>query len=629
MGFRGRFIRSSIAPLLAPSLVCARSGLRLARVFAVTAAALLFVALPQAASASLSWSGPITIDEGDTGIEGYGLNVNYYLLSGVACPSTSQCTAVDARGQELTFDPASPGTPTPTTISNGYPAGYNMVGGNYYPAGNYGLEAVACPSTSQCTAVEWDYLEPPYVGRQVTFDPETGLVITAPTTIDDNGGTMKAVACPSTSQCTAVDYVGNEVTFDPNSPGTPTTTTIGTAILQGVACPSTSQCTAVYATRNGGGNEVTFDPNSPGTPTPTTIDAVTFLDAVACPSTSQCTAVDEDGNQVTFDPTSPGTVTPTTIDAVTGLDAVACPSTSQCTAVDHAGYQVTFDPTSPGTPTRTVLDDDGFFEGGTNYLSGVACPSVALCVVVGYGDVFVGQESVVAPPANSSPPVISGTVKVGQTLSTSTGTWSGTAPISYSYRWARCSSSCSAISGAAASSYTPTSGDVGQKISVVVTATNTAGSAQAGAADVGPGGRLAVGAELGGSQGGAIEGPQAFRQDRDDQGDHQERRLLVLVQRAERRQARDRLVLPTIRREARQEGEAEAGARRRWSTNVLSCRDGDDQDQAHRRRQEPAQARHAAQPDREGHLHAARHDGDHRDEDLRAETVGPRCFRQE
>ncbi len=486
MGFRGRFIRSSIAPLLAPSLVCARSGLRLARVFAVTAAALLFVALPQAASASLSWSGPITIDEGDTGIEGYGLNVNYYLLSGVACPSTSQCTAVDARGQELTFDPASPGTPTPTTISNGYPAGYNMVGGNYYPAGNYGLEAVACPSTSQCTAVEWDYLEPPYVGRQVTFDPETGLVITAPTTIDDNGGTMKAVACPSTSQCTAVDYVGNEVTFDPNSPGTPTTTTIGTAILQGVACPSTSQCTAVYATRNGGGNEVTFDPNSPGTPTPTTIDAVTFLDAVACPSTSQCTAVDEDGNQVTFDPTSPGTVTPTTIDAVTGLDAVACPSTSQCTAVDHAGYQVTFDPTSPGTPTRTVLDDDGFFEGGTNYLSGVACPSVALCVVVGYGDVFVGQESVVAPPANSSPPVISGTVKVGQTLSTSTGTWSGTAPISYSYRWARCSSSCSAISGAAASSYTPTSGDVGQKISVVVTATNTAGSAQAGAADVGP-----------------------------------------------------------------------------------------------------------------------------------------------
>jgi hypothetical protein len=481
MGFQGGFIRPSVAPLFAPSLVCAWSGLRLARVVALAAAALLCVAFPQAASASLSWSGPITIDPGGGG--GYG---QYTLLSGVACPSTVQCTAVDARGQELTFDPDSPGTPTPITVSGSYPAGENLMGGYNYPAGNYGLEAVACPSTGQCTAVEYDSLDPPYVGRQVTFDPETGVVITAPTTIDNGGGTMKAVACPSTSQCTAVDYAGNEVTFDPTSPGTPTKATIGTAILQGVACPSTSQCTAVYATGNGGGSEVTFDPNSPGNQTRVAIDTSTFIEAVACPSTSQCTAVDYLGNAVTFDPASPGTPATTSVDAETGLDAVACPSTSQCTAVNNAGYQVTFDPVAPGTPTRTVLDKNACNEYCSEDLTAVACPSVALCVVVGRGEVFVGQESVVAPPANSSPPVISGTVKVGQTLSTSTGTWSGTAPISYRYQWARCSSSCSAISGAAASTYTLTSGDVGQKISVVVTATNTAGSAQAGAAEVGP-----------------------------------------------------------------------------------------------------------------------------------------------
>lgn len=29
------------------------------------------------------------------------------------------------------------------------------------------------------------------------------------------------MACPSSSQCTAVDYGGREVTFNPNSPGTP------------------------------------------------------------------------------------------------------------------------------------------------------------------------------------------------------------------------------------------------------------------------------------------------------------------------------------------------------------------------------------------------------------------------
>ena len=192
MGFQGGFIRSSIAPLFAPSLVCARSGLRLARIVAFTAALLLFAALPQAASASLSWSGPITLDHNAPS-----------QLQGVACPSISQCTAAADDGQQVTFDPASPGTPTPTTID-----------------GTNGLGGVACPSTSQCTAVDAN-------GQQVTFDPASPGTPT-PTTID--GGQRPAgVACPSTSQCTAVDSNGQQVTFDPTSPGTPTPTTIDAA----------------------------------------------------------------------------------------------------------------------------------------------------------------------------------------------------------------------------------------------------------------------------------------------------------------------------------------------------------------------------------------------------------------
>jgi hypothetical protein len=88
-------------------------------------------------------------------------------------------------------------------------------------------------------------------------------------------------------------------------------------------------------------------------------------------------------------------------------------------------------------------------------------------------------------PSNSLPPVISGT-KAGQTLTGSTGAWSGTPPISFSYRWERCASSCSAINGATSSSYTLTRGDVGAKIAVVVTATNSGGSANATSAQVGP-----------------------------------------------------------------------------------------------------------------------------------------------
>ena len=87
-----------------------------------------------------------------------------------------------------------------------------------------------------------------------------------------------------------------------------------------------------------------------------------------------------------------------------------------------------------------------------------------------------------AAPANSVAPTISGTLVDGQTLTASTGTWSGTAPISYSYQWQRCSSTgtgCATITGATASTYQLSPTDVGTTLDVVVTATNTAGSANA------------------------------------------------------------------------------------------------------------------------------------------------------
>jgi hypothetical protein len=290
-------------------------------------------------------------------------------LTGVACPSTSQCTAVDIAGQQVTFDPASPGSPTPTTID----------------ANTY-LWSVACPSTSQCAAVD-DYES----GHEVTFDPSSPG---SPTPTANNGGVgMYSVACPSASQCTAVDNLGHEVTFDPASPGSPTATTIdGSNNLDSVACPSTSQCTAVDIA----GHQVTFDPASPGSPTPTTIFHNTSgYYSVACPSRSQCTAVDQDnGQEVTFDPASPGSPTPTTI-AVGG--GVACPSTSQCTAVG-GGQEVTFDPTSVGTPTATTIDN-------ISGLDAVACPSASQCTAVDRGgnEVTFNPRSV---PASVPPPVL-------------------------------------------------------------------------------------------------------------------------------------------------------------------------------------------------------------------------------
>ena len=79
-------------------------------------------------------------------------------------------------------------------------------------------------------------------------------------------------------------------------------------------------------------------------------------------------------------------------------------------------------------------------------------------------------------------PTISGTAQDGQTLTASPGSWTGTQPITYAYQWRRCNTSgasCADIAGATGSSYLATSADVGSTMRVVVTATNSAGTATA------------------------------------------------------------------------------------------------------------------------------------------------------
>jgi hypothetical protein len=87
-----------------------------------------------------------------------------------------------------------------------------------------------------------------------------------------------------------------------------------------------------------------------------------------------------------------------------------------------------------------------------------------------------------AAPSNTSPPSISGEPFEGQTISASTGRWRGTSPLSYSYQWQSCNSSggeCADITGATSDGYTPAGADVGATIRVLVTATNSLGSAVA------------------------------------------------------------------------------------------------------------------------------------------------------
>jgi hypothetical protein len=71
-------------------------------------------------------------------------------------------------------------------------------------------------------------------------------------------------------------------------------------------------------------------------------------------------------------------------------------------------------------------------------------------------------------------------------LVASTGAWSGTAPISYAYQWQLCKPGCTNIAGATGSSLGVSQVDVGGRLRVVVTASNSAGSTEAGSNQVGP-----------------------------------------------------------------------------------------------------------------------------------------------
>jgi uncharacterized protein YggU (UPF0235/DUF167 family) len=88
-------------------------------------------------------------------------------------------------------------------------------------------------------------------------------------------------------------------------------------------------------------------------------------------------------------------------------------------------------------------------------------------------------------PSSTSLPVIAGAANVGQTLSASTGAWSGTAPISFAYQWQRCARACVNITRATRS-LTLTAADQGTSIRVLVTASNHAGSAHATSKEIGP-----------------------------------------------------------------------------------------------------------------------------------------------
>ncbi|MBV9514552.1 MAG: hypothetical protein JO280_11005, partial [Mycobacteriaceae bacterium] len=81
------------------------------------------------------------------------------------------------------------------------------------------------------------------------------------------------------------------------------------------------------------------------------------------------------------------------------------------------------------------------------------------------------------PPSNDTPPGITGSAVVGQTLTAANGTWEGN-PTTFSHEWLRCDGSgsgCAVIPGAAGQSYVLTPADAASTIRVQEIASNPRG----------------------------------------------------------------------------------------------------------------------------------------------------------
>ena len=86
-------------------------------------------------------------------------------------------------------------------------------------------------------------------------------------------------------------------------------------------------------------------------------------------------------------------------------------------------------------------------------------------------------------PKNTGEPSITGTPRVGQVLRTTRGTWTGTTPIEYDFRWFRCdgrgkadASDCKRITNANNASYVLREADAGFRMRSQVKATNKDGA---------------------------------------------------------------------------------------------------------------------------------------------------------
>src|SRR4051812_17610831 len=95
-------------------------------------------------------------------------------------------------------------------------------------------------------------------------------------------------------------------------------------------------------------------------------------------------------------------------------------------------------------------DEEAVHMKRSKVLTAAGLAVAALTIGALFGSFRTGNAAITVKPTNQTPPQINGNPQVGQMLTATNGTWSGTAPISFTYQWSRCDAngkSCKDITG--------------------------------------------------------------------------------------------------------------------------------------------------------------------------------------
>jgi hypothetical protein len=292
-------------------------------------------------------------------------------LSGVSCPSLQLCVAVDRAGQVLTStDPAS--------VNPAWPAG--LVAPDQWAG-------VSCPTVSLCVAAGGQDIA-------VSTNPAGGsstwtVVHNADQAIDYECGkynsgsstacppqSLTSVSCPTPRVCEAVDDDGGAtVSTDPSSPtGWPAIVGLesGNGGSNMVACQTGSLCLHDCALGAGAspcdgrggydaGEVIATDPTRPQAPQAQTISPSALI-GLWCAPVACFAASGADGLLGSSDPAGPDawwqSLLPPlsmTAPASDGVAAVACPSRSLCLGLTSGGALVAGPPPATITAVRVAL----------------------------------------------------------------------------------------------------------------------------------------------------------------------------------------------------------------------------------------------------------------------------------